>query len=376
MKTQVHKPKSGVSTAKKGRQKSVNSAGSVGGISRVMTPKESENAPFLALAEEIDNQDTTVQVVSDIVQGDIFQGLGESESLPIETPEIPMVSKYSLEPTDDPNLFRVIDRNGDWIVYFNEKTKQYLWSLTHIIGGGFPMEQGLVNWLKSQSKEDAEKYMEFTGNRGSRVHEAIRDVITGITVEADRPYKSRITGQYEPLTWDEYQALLAWQTWGNIFKPKVRRHECSVSTKQYACTLDFEGAITLPKGRKVYINDKLVTIPQDMEISAILEWKYTSMIRDGHKLQLSAQASAAKIWPQYTGVVRVGTTHKEGFEMRLWDYHHTREVFYPQFRRTLATFLFRNPPYEHDVTEYPASVSLIVPRIEDTIKTPQGEKVE
>src|SRR3990167_10005680 len=86
------------------------------------------------------------------------------------------IKNYTAIQTNNENLFKVVDLNGDWTHYYH-KELGYLPSATRIISIGFPKGEGLLRWLKSMSAEEGEKAMKQAGKRGSKVHNAIADLI-------------------------------------------------------------------------------------------------------------------------------------------------------------------------------------------------------
>lgn len=277
---------------------------------------------------------------------------------------IPTISKYSLSPTDNPDLFRVINRNGDWIVYFNSKEKKYKWAVNYIISNGFPMADGLINFIKNHTSEESKKILESAGERGSRVHAAIRDLINGLTIDLERPYESEIAGKWERLTDEEWSCLTAWVAWVEKFKPELISCETSVDAEKYAGTIDFLGSINLQKGDKININDSITTIKEDKKIKVLLDWKTGSGIYDNYRLQVAAYAFASKIIPEYTGIIRLGTAHKNGrFEMKLWDYE-TTKFHYQKFRASLSNFELNHKEYIHEDGQIPTQLAVKIPKIE------------
>src|SRR3990167_7345842 len=97
------------------------------------------------------------------------------------------IKNYTAIQTNNENLFKVVDLNGDWTHYYH-KELGYLPSATRIISIGFPKGEGLLRWLKSMSAEEGEKAMKQAGKRGSKVHNAIADLINGQEVILSNKY--------------------------------------------------------------------------------------------------------------------------------------------------------------------------------------------
>ena len=246
------------------------------------------------------------------------------------TPAIPSRPLYELQPTDDPELFRVVDWEGDWQYYYHAKLKEYLPAVNFILGLGFPKGTGLMEWLKKMTKEEADRALKFAGERGSKIHAAIRDLIDGQTVSLDNKYPND-EGTYATITADEWACLRAFQNFVNDFSPSkiMREHTVCHPGDKYAGTTDFFGTIKLHKGQKVSLNDMgATTLKDDLEIMVVLDWKTGGGIYDDYKLQVAAYAAclstAANHGKLYTGIVRLGTRHNSGYELKLWDVEKTK----------------------------------------------------
>src|SRR3990167_3083899 len=264
-------------------------------------------------------------------------------------PTTPTISRYTLEPTDNPHLFRVVDESGDWVVYYNDQTKKYLYAVNYIIRHGFPKGEGFYNYLLSVSRDEAKKILEEAGERGARVHEAIRDLIDGVTIDRDRLYQSDLRGQYAKLTLDEWGCLIAFLNFCADYKPKVSRRESAVATGDYAGTMDFLGTIEI-KGKTT---------------QTLLDFKTSSAIYPDYKLQTAAYAFASGA--PNTGILRLGSRHKRGYELVIWDHSQTRE-HYAAFRATLRNFRLENKPYEHKDERVPAILEVDIPIIKKETK--------
>ena len=282
---------------------------------------------------------------------------------------------YENEVTDDPHLSRVVDRNGDWTHYYQDEVQKYLPAVNHIIALGFPKGQGLIHWLKKMTEEEADKALASAGERGSKVHAAIRDLISGQTVTYGLSSYRNDDGQLATLTSDEWDYLMAWVAWAQMFKPQVLKHETSVWHKKnfYAGTIDFIGKITIPKDCKVYVNGKLTTFANEATLSCLLDWKTSSAIYDDYKLQTSAYAACIKQSPKlpfFTGVVRIGTKHKNGgYEMHLWDRGATlKHLKLFLNAKTNYHFITGGKEWQPDLSTIPAILNVAVPQI-SPIKT-------
>src|SRR3990167_8628759 len=190
------------------------------------------------------------------------------------------IKNYTAIQTNNENLFKVVDLNGDWTHYYH-KELGYLPSATRIISIGFPKGEGLLRWMKSMSAEEGEKAMKQAGKRGSKVHSAIADLISGQEINLSNKYENE-KRQLEALTADEWNYILSWYKWQEDFSPHLISHETAIysDTHRFAGTLDFVGGLILRKGQKISINEKVETIKEDKKITVLLDWKTSSGIWD------------------------------------------------------------------------------------------------
>jgi hypothetical protein len=274
---------------------------------------------------------------------------------------------YKNEATDDPKLFRVVDRKGDWNTYWHEQYG-YMPAVNRIISVGFPKGDGLIEFFKRMTPEEIEHRLNSAGERGSRVHSAIRALIFGSTIGYKDEFENE-DGKLAPLTSEEWNFIVTWATWAIKFKPRVLRHETALFHPKFrfAGTADFIGTLLLPAGEKVCVDGKYTTLKEDKLISVLLDWKTSAGIYDDYLLQTSAYAACLKSSPKlpfFTGVVRIGTRHKEGFEMKLFSRSKTKEHF-QQFLNSKKTYEWLvGKDWQPFIEQIPVSVSVEVPIIE------------
>src|ERR1041385_7982258 len=93
-------------------------------------------------------------------------------------------------PTDDEHLFRVVDRKGDWTYYYHDQLKKYLVAVNHVLQIGFPKGQGLIQYFKRMTEEEAERALNTAAERGANVHSAIRMLTAGQKLQLDTQIKN------------------------------------------------------------------------------------------------------------------------------------------------------------------------------------------
>ncbi|MBW2993470.1 PD-(D/E)XK nuclease family protein, partial [Candidatus Woesearchaeota archaeon] len=105
---------------------------------------------------------------------------------------------------------------------------------------------------------------------GSKVHNAINDLLKGVVIKMDTKYMNPTTEKDEELTLAEYECLMSFVKWHDKYKPITLSTELVVFNEniEYAGTLDYICKID----NKIYI----------------IDFKTSQNIWQEHKLQLSA----------------------------------------------------------------------------------------
>lgn len=280
------------------------------------------------------------------------------------------INIYSLKKTSNPDIFRYVDLNGDWTHYFVKSKNLYVPAVNHIIKLGFPKGIAFHNYLLSVSKEEAKQILESAGEKGSRVHEVIKELIENHKIVYGTLYPNSLTGRPEVLNLEEWQALLAYKSFCDLYGPEVILYEAPVATDQFAGTVDFVGMIT--------INDKKAGPKQ---VKVLLDWKTSGAIYDDYKLQTAAYWRAlADKSIQYTGIVRLGTKHKNGFidnagfEIKLWDVEETIK-HWKKFEAAFENSNLKDEEFVPDKTVMPSVISVTIPK-HQSVNTPKPKKTK
>lgn len=287
---------------------------------------------------------------------------------PLKRTSIP---SHTFEATSDRNILRFVDRDGNWTHYWIKNQKLFVPAVNHIIRLGYPKGDRFYNYLLRATPDEAEKKLKTAGEEGARTHDAIRDLINGDTVDVDRRYYNELTDRYEALNADEWTNLEAFAIWADRYKPQVLIHEHTVWSPQYkyAGTLDFLGTILIP------VDDKL--FPQEIRgtrILILLDWKTSGGIWDEYELQIAAYGRAVletlrhrlplqQYTEFWTGIVRLGTSHKAGFEMRIWNEGESDNNF-DLFLSALDIYRKKaGDEFEPAVRNIPSEFSLSIPKL-------------
>lgn len=276
------------------------------------------------------------------------------------------VPDHSMEPTSNPDLFRVVDRDGNWNYYFKKSANRYAPAVNHVIKAGFNKGPRFMQWLLSVNQDEAKKILESAGDRGTRVHQAIRDLLNGQEVKIDSKYPSDLAkGRFEPLTNEEWDCVRGFANWVLDYKPEVYKQEEAIFSDAYnfAGTIDFLGTVEL-KGQRIPI---------------LIDWKTSSGVWDEYKLQTAAYwvgFGSEEFKPGYTAIVRIGTKHKKMYEMVVFN----EEITKYNFQRFMAVkdlceFVMPSEDNVPVIQEIPVSFRFEVPVWKSQPKTETKPKV-
>jgi hypothetical protein len=131
---------------------------------------------------------------------------------------------------------------------------QYLYvpSVTWI-AGHYPKGIEFYKWLANKGWDESQAIKNAAGDKGSKCHYAITDLLNGQTVKMDAKYKNPSTEQDEELTLEEWECLVSFANWFEATKPEIIVNETVVWNDEYgyAGTIDFVCKI----GEKYYIID-------------------------------------------------------------------------------------------------------------------------
>lgn len=251
--------------------------------------------------------------------------------------KIATIPSYQFEETSDENIKRFVDRYGDWTHYWLKPEARFVKAVNHILNLGFNKGPRFAEYLLSVSKEEAKKKLETAGEEGSRTHSAIRDLIGGMKVTMSSKYLNEQNGRMEVLTPEEWDNLVAFEVWCKLYQPQIISNEFTVASSilDYAGSPDGLMVITVPSGDKVF--DKAFW---GKEVLLLPDWKTSSAIRLEYRSQVAAYWEAmveqkkfaefvnAFEGRTFTGILRLGTKHKNGgYEMVVWNAHQTTEGF-------------------------------------------------
>lgn len=192
---------------------------------------------------------------------------------------------------------------------------QFVPSVTWI-AGYYPKGIGFYKWLADKGWDESQAIKVAAGDKGSRVHRAIVDLLNGQTIPMEAKYAGSDEGEQE-LSLEEYDCLRSFVDWWTACQPETLAHELTVFNEEfnYAGTLDWVGMLRKPpKG--------LSTGPW------LLDWKTSKDVWPEHEIQVSGYAHsdwvrsnvAAPVLPMlhqiHLGILQVGyRRNKAGWKL-------------------------------------------------------------
>lgn len=275
------------------------------------------------------------------------------------------VPSHTFQDTSDPNIKRFLDRDGNWTHYWIVDEKRFVPAVNHVLHLGFNKGPRFAEYLLSVTKEESKKRLETAGEEGSRTHEAIRQLIDGSKVTMTTKFYNELTGRQDSLNNGEWDNLIAFEAWCARYKPQVVSNEFSIYSKSrsYAGSPDALMILEVPLDDKVFPKEC-----RGQKVLIMPDWKTSSAIHLEYKVQVGSYFKAmleqekflkfTRFFPTdriFTGVVRIGTKHKCGFEMEVWDLSKTMqnsELFDYSYQIYLEHESKFNPTVEQVPTQF------------------------
>lgn len=182
--------------------------------------------------------------------------------------------KKELRTTTNDNVVQITTYDERWYVKnkFPEDHK-FVPSSTWI-AGYYPKGIAFYKWLADKGWDEAEAIKTAAGDKGSKVHNAIADLLDGKKVKMDDKFINPSTGDAEELSVEEYECLMWFAAWYEDAKPDTIASEIVVFNEKdnYAGTIDY-----------VCVLDKKLWI---------IDFKTSQNVWPEHKLQISSYKHA------------------------------------------------------------------------------------
>jgi len=155
------------------------------------------------------------------------------------------------------------------------------------IASYYPKGIAYFKWLANHGWDEAESLKTAAGEKGSKVHHAIADLLGGKTVSIDAKYANN-DGEPEELTPEEYECIMSFVAWHKSVNPKMLSSEKTVLNikEGYAGTIDFLCEIN----NKVYL----------------IDFKTSQYIWPSHEIQIASYLHADGIPKCTPAVLQLG----------------------------------------------------------------------
>lgn len=125
------------------------------------------------------------------------------------------------------------------------------------IASFYPKGIPFYKWLADKGWDESEAIKNAAGNRGSKVHLAIADILLGKEVRIDSKYPSKDSGQLEELTLEEIECIQSYINWykelteDNDVEPIAFEVPVFSDKYNYAGTVDFIVKLTNKKTSEI-----------------------------------------------------------------------------------------------------------------------------
>jgi hypothetical protein len=275
---------------------------------------------------------------------------------------------YEPRATSNPDIFRVVDRAGNWDTYYIKSLDLYIRAATAILKRGYAMP-GLLQWAKNHTAEEAEQILQVAGDRGDAVHQAIALILSGVQVDRQTKVLADNNVDYRNLTDSEWDCILSFERFWNAHQPKLIAFEQTVANVQdgYAGTLDAIIRLTKSCGARCCNCTDFVGYP------VLVDWKTSGGIWDNYGAQVAAYAMAWQERPMpihSTGIVRLGTNHKTtgGYQCEFYNPKETLN-HYMEFlaAKRIDDASYRPFDPAKEIFDIPETLSLTIEREEAAV---------
>ena len=156
------------------------------------------------------------------------------------------------------------------------------------IAGYYPKGIAFYKWLADKGWDEAEAIKSAAGDKGSKVHSAISQLLKGGQLKMDDRFLNPSTNIQEELSVDEWDAIVSFQSWWEETKPsKILKMDATVYNEKenYAGTLDL-----------------LCQIENEIWL---IDFKTSQYIWPEHELQLSSYLHALS-QPAKMAILQIG----------------------------------------------------------------------
>ncbi len=244
--------------------------------------------------------------------------------------------------------------------------KEYYLSVTHVIDIGGPFPEGLRQYLRVTSFEEQKERLQATGDRGTKLHDALDRLMQKEALNLEQDYK----------TVYEKDAIAMFIRFMRFLAPGKYETELTVADPdlRVAGTLDFKGFVQswklevlqdptryleVDSDGDLQLKDKWLDMVNTGRTHIIIDWKFTGRNAYGHKVQVAAYKTMNN--KSYTGrpvsrafTWRYSSKHKFGFDFSesLLDFRSFKRIY-----DTSIEYLGEFPP-PPKIKKYPKMIRL------------------
>lgn len=144
----------------------------------------------------------------------------------------------------------------------------------------YPKGIGYFKWLAEKGWDEAEAIKIQAGDKGTKVHAAIEDILKGVEVRIDSKYLNKTTGQLEELTLEECDAILSFKAWHAEMSKEWIIETVAIETTVFSKQYDYAGTI-----------DWIVKMTHRTRNTVsywVIDFKTSQFVWPSHELQLNA----------------------------------------------------------------------------------------
>lgn len=227
--------------------------------------------------------------------------------------------------------------------YYIAGIERYLPSVTWI-NESYPKGIGFYKWLAANANwDEAQATKESAGDRGSKIHNAIQDLLKGASLKYGDAYWNETKQTNERLTMDEWKCLMTFQEFWNDYKPEI------IATERVCYSIKHGYAGTI---------DALLKIGNDV---VIVDWKTSSAIYPTYLMQVGAymiaELETGGYKPTASAIVRLGTRHKKGYEYQIFDKKESRANL-KNFLNVKKIWAIENGTKKPEIVNIPSIITL------------------
>ena len=252
--------------------------------------------------------------------------------------------KKIIKQTSEKGIVQITIADERWYVKDEAIGPVFVPSVTWI-SSFYPKGVGYMKWLANHGWDEAEAIKNEAAEKGSRVHQAIVDLVDGKKVAMNSKYVNVDSDKEEELTLDDWECITSFVDWWNEMKPETLAREVVIFSKtdNYAGTVDWIGKI----GDKIWL----------------IDFKTSQYVWPSHELQVSAYRRA---WDKIdtVGILQLGYR----LNKKRWKLTEIGDKF-DLFKAAQRIWFNETEGIEPKKREYPEMVQLPKPEKVAKVKT-------